>query len=126
MLVGIDPSGPSVLEVPLTGGSVPTVAWPLVLITSPADAKLGGTNPHAMALSAATAFPVRVLTFGPSPIQSVEARLDMGSWQALADAGGNLWTGTLQPSKGGTQSLEVRATAKEGTGGHAVTVEVGP
>lgn len=126
MLLALDAGSPSAREVVVSGGSVPSVSWPIVLITAPADAKLGGTNPHAAPLSAASAFEVRALAFAPGAVTAVEARLDMGAWQPLASAGGPLHEGTIQPSKGGKLGLEVRATTKEGSASHAVTVEVGP
>jgi hypothetical protein len=126
LLVALDAGSPSVREIVVSGGSVPALSWPIVLITAPADTKLGGTNPHASPLSAAVAFKVRALAFAPSPISTVEARLDMGSWQPLASAGGAVHEGMVQPSKGGKLGLEVRATSKEGTTSHAVTVEIGP
>ena len=119
-LVALDPSGPTAKIVPMS----PTVKWPLVMVTSPADAALGGTNPYAVTHS--SPIDVRALAFAPSAVTAVEARLGEGQWQAMSDAGGYFAATLPLAGATGTLKLEVRATSGGVTASHVVSVNVGP
>jgi hypothetical protein len=120
-LVSLDPSGPSARMVALEPG----VAWPLVMITSPADRDLGGGNPFATPFAPGQEMPVRALAFDPVGIDRVEARLGLGAWSALGLAERGIWVARLQaPDEAGAHRLEVRATGGSGTGFQTVALEV--
>jgi hypothetical protein len=121
MVAAVDDAGPVALEVPLDPTATPAVPWPVVMITTPADASLAGANPHAGPL-APGATPLRALAFAPGGITVVEGRVDGGGWQALQAAGGPVWAGSfVVPTGGGQHGLEVRATGPDGARSHALT-----
>lgn len=121
-LVALDATGPSAKMIEMS----PTVKWPMVMITSPAGASLGGKNPYAVTHSAKGTTEVRALAFAPAAINAVEVRLDQGPWQAMTAAGG-YWAATL-PLAGaaGSRTLEVRATSSSATASDIVSITVGP
>jgi hypothetical protein len=120
MLVAVDEAGPVAREVALDGAAASPVAWPIVVVTTPADASLAGTNPHATPLAPGTAT-VRALAFAPAGVTVVESRVDGGGWVPLQAAGGPVWEGTLVVPASGQHDLEVRATSTAGVASHAVT-----
>ncbi|MBI5494928.1 MAG: metallophosphoesterase [Deltaproteobacteria bacterium] len=125
MLAAVDDSGPRVREVPLHPAQSPSVDWPLVMITLPADHALGGTNPRAGLLPAG-AVHVRALAFAPSGVTTVETRVDQGPWQTLTAAGRGVFRGVAAvSSSAGQHRVEVRAAGNDGTSTDGITV-VGP
>jgi len=115
--------------VDLTKSSPATVDWPLVLITTPGDAGLGGTNPRAATLPPGlTDVPIRVLAFAPAGIQTVEVQVDGGPWTPLTAVDAWLWQGSFTvPATTGKRKLEARALSPGGaTGSHGITISVGP
>ncbi len=124
MLVSLDPTGPAAKTV--TATAAPS-AWPVTMITAPASATLGGTNPHAVVHHPGESLVVRALAFAAKGITSVEARLDGGAWaklSPLALAKGQ-WTGSVTLSAAvGSRTLEVRATSPEGTRSDSVVISV--
>jgi hypothetical protein len=124
-VVALDTTGPAARVYGLTKSSPATVSWPLVLITTPADADLGGTNPHAKPLAPGGSLDVRALAFDPGMVQVVEARIDSDAWVAMAAAGRPLWQLTLTaPTAAGKHKLEVRVLGSVNTGTDAVSFTV--
>jgi hypothetical protein len=126
-LVALDETGPAARLFSLSKGT-PAVGWPLVLITSPADGKLGGTNPRAAPIVAADELRVRALGLSPTGAQSADVRFaGEGSWGAMTSTDQRLWTASLTaPQQAGPHTLEVRVTSAEGIASHSITIMVGP
>jgi hypothetical protein len=127
-LVALDATGPAVRMIGLSKGSAPAVTWPIALITTPADAGLGGTNPHAKAVAPGTAgLVVRVLGFAPKGIQSAKVRVEAGGWINMTSTAPNLWQASVTaPTASGKRSLEALVTSPEGTGSHKISITVAP
>jgi len=120
-VVSLDVSGPSAKMIELT----PRVPWPVVLIASPADPDLAGSNPYAVSFSPASELDVRAIAFDPAGISAVEARLDGGSWSAMTVSEGGVWSTALPLSESAAdQSLEVRALGGSGTESQSMRVVV--
>lgn len=127
VLGALDDDGPAARSVPIDYALSPTVAWPLVLVTRPGDAKLGGTNPVAKAVKAGATMVVRSLAFAPSAVTSVRVRVDSGAWSSMTNTGPSWWTATVSaPASSGSHTVEVSATSGEGAGAGAVTISVVP
>jgi hypothetical protein len=128
MLVALDDAGPSARMVEIGQGTPPDVPWPLVMITTPADAGLGGTNPLAQSIPAGQpGLAVRLIAFAPKGVQSAEVRVDGGDWTAMTLKAPHVWQTTVTaPSTTGKRTLEARATSPEGTSAHSISVQVGP
>jgi len=126
-LVALDEEGPAARIFGLTKSSPAAVGWPLVLITAPADAGLGGTNPRAKPVTPGQAtLTVRALGFSPGGIVAAEARVDGGGWLALNGADKPLWQGSVAVPAPGKHTLDVRVLAPEGAGTHTVSFSVEP
>jgi 3',5'-cyclic AMP phosphodiesterase CpdA len=126
-IISLDVTGPSARVFNLNKSSPVTVSWPLVLITTPADVDLGGTNPHAKPVSPGATLTVRVLAFSVTGVQSTEARLGGDSWTAMTAVDSWLWQAELTaPSTAGRHTLEVLALSAEGTATHEIDIVVGP
>lgn len=92
--------------------------WPIVLITSPIDKNLGGSNPYAYPISSSAKNTIRALIFDENPVTAVQYRIDGGQWYQMTkirSVGGphsylwetNEWdTTSLSP---GNHSVEVQA-----------------
>ncbi len=97
--------------------------WPLVVISAPLDAALGGTNPYAYPVSADyDANPIRALAFDADGIEQVSWQLQDGGWNAMEHVDGPLWTGTFDATayEPGEVALEVLAEGAGGTDVHAI------
>lgn len=96
-IFAVDNDGLSVRAVALKReGAVGKLQWPVVQITAPLDARLGGTNPWAYAVSGkATNNPIRALVFSKDPVTKVTARVDSDAAFALKQVKGPLWSGTF-------------------------------
>lgn len=101
------------------GQAASPVAWPLVLVTSPGSALLGGLSPAARAFAPGEPFALRALAFAPADVAQVEASLDRGDWTPLIrQQPPQLWMGTFAaPAEQGYHALEVRAVAPGGATG---------
>lgn len=93
--------------------------WPVIVITTPLDRYLGGTNPHAYPVASSQNNKIRVLVFDTLPVKQVLYRIDgLGSWfpmakvRSLGSANSYLWETTswntlsLSP---GIHTLQVKA-----------------
>ena len=127
MLVGLDATGPSARLVSVGSSAAVKVSWPVALITTPAQADLGGTNPLAKGVPAGKAVTVRALAFSPKGVTAVQVRVDSGAWISMTAAGKPLWQASvLAPATTGKRTLEVRATSAEGSDTHKIKLLVGP
>ena len=90
--------------------------WPVIVITAPADASLGGGNPYATVVPPAIAEnPVRALTFTHGAITAVRFQIDSGSWVDMGEVSPHLWQGVFD-SNGlelGAHGLVVEAASSE-------------
>ena len=103
--------------------------WPVVLITSPMDRRLGGiVNPYAYTVTNSATNPIRALIFDPATVTQVQFRVNGGTWQPMQNMSGNsaLWQGLWNASTlaAGEYSLEVQATTGSGVRTDAVTTYV--
>jgi hypothetical protein len=110
--------------------AVQTVStWPVVLITAPVDARIGGiANPYAYNVPAVATNPVRALVFDEGTISKVQFRVDGGAtWYQMSRAasGSPVWTATWNASAlaAGLHTLEVQAVGST-TRSHAISVNV--
>lgn len=122
-LVAIDSTGPSVRLINLTAPP----EWPVVMITTPEDASLGGENPLASPLPAGGTTRVRAIAFAASGVEKVELQVaGSGNWQEMEAVGNNVYQqDAVLPATGGETSITVRATSLAGgSDTHEITVEV--
>lgn len=127
MIVGLDSTGPSVRSFAMGKGSTISLSWPQLLVTTPAHATLGGTNPWAKSVAQGSALAVRAVAFSPKGVTAVQARLGSSAWSNLSASGKHLWQSSITaPATAGKYTLEVRATSPEGADSHKVTLVVGP
>lgn len=91
--------------------------WPFVMITSPADRRLGFEQrvPDAR---------VRASVWGAARITVAECRVDDGAWRPMRDLGSGMFEGSLQPDRD-SFNLEVRVSDETGALGHD-RIEVEP
>jgi len=101
--------------------------WPMVLVTAPVDASLGGANPWACPVSVnQEANPVRALVFDVQPLLRVGFYVDDGPWQPMEEVSASVWQGSwdctsLEP---GFHQVVVSAVSPSGMSHHAIEVEV--
>jgi hypothetical protein len=103
--------------------------WPVVLITTPMDRRLGGIiNPFAYNVTNAASNPIRALVFDPSAVTLVQSRVNGGTWQSMASVSENphLWQGIWNASAlpEGEYTLDVQATTSSGVRTDTVTTYV--
>lgn len=87
-------------------------SWPMVLITAPIDAGLGGGNPYAYKVPQSwSEAPVRALVFSNQAASAVEYQVDSGTWTAMAPVSGPIWQGAMDATvlAAGRHVLRVRA-----------------
>ncbi len=128
VVLALDETGPAARVVGLAADT-PKVTWPVALITTPADPALGGTNPRAKPIAPGASLKVRAVAFAPSGIQQADVSLGSGAWTSMSARGGGqrLWAASLSaPQEPGKYTLTVSVKSAEGTGSHAISVEVGP
>lgn len=102
--------------------------WPLVLITAPVDAGLGGENPWAYTVSIHhDANPVRALVFDENPPVSVYFRVDGGEAVAMEEQAPNIWQAPWDATglSEGRHEVAVHAVSLSGSDSHTIEVEVG-
>ena len=91
--------------------------WPIAVITAPVDAKLGGTNPYAYAVSRIAANnPIRALVFSDAAITKVTAKIDGGAPIPLTNVSGSLWSGTFDGAGLASTSSHTLAVTAESAG----------
>ncbi|HOU54426.1 MAG TPA: metallophosphoesterase [Myxococcota bacterium] len=101
--------------------------WPMILVTVPADAALGGGNPRAPSLPPDwPQCPIRALVFGDQPAGEVTAQVDDREPVPLRPAGYGRFEGTLDTTglSVGQHRLRVRA-APWNRGDHEIAFRVG-
>ncbi|MFH1808030.1 MAG: metallophosphoesterase [Pseudomonadota bacterium] len=110
-LLSLD-DGVNLRHVPLLkNGDVAEADWPLVLITRPAHAELGGFNPRARTLPrGASQQLLRALVVSPQVPDEVSWQIDGGSWSAMARLGDHYQARFDCPDAAGcTVTVRVRA-----------------
>lgn len=86
--------------------------WPYVVISAPADAGLGGGNPHAYSVPPNwTDAPVRAVVFATRAPDGVEFQVNGGTWAPMAEVSPNVWQGAMDTTglEPGRHTLKVRA-----------------
>jgi MYXO-CTERM domain-containing protein len=86
--------------------------WPYVVISAPADAGLGGGNPHAYSVPPDwTEAPVRAVVFAPTAPEAVEFRVGDRAWTPMTAVRDKVWQGTMDTTgmEPGRYNLTVRA-----------------
>jgi hypothetical protein len=105
-----------------------SIPWPMVLITAPVDAELGGENPWAYAVSAeALDNPIRTLVFAPGEVQTVTAQVDDQTPFPLERGEDPRWIGMLVGTGltvGQTHTLTVVARSQEGEDSQSIRFKV--
>ncbi len=117
MLLAKDGDVVSAAPQPLTG--------PWVLVTTPADRNLGGTNPHAQALAPGEAFSLRALGFTLGHNLDLEVRLGTCETLPMTPVRPGVWEiDLISPPSPGVHAVTVRATSSEGIAEHVIEIEV--
>ncbi len=86
--------------------------WPFVLITAPADASLGGSNPYAYKVPPGwVSAPVRALVFSVPAPQGVRFHVDSGPWLPMAEVVPGVYQATFDTTglAEGEHRMRVRA-----------------
>ncbi len=131
-LVGYDSGVASAKEVQVNAEVSPSVSWPIVMITYPANSSLGDSNPNAAYYPpGTTAIVLRSMVFSPAlaTVTSVKYSVDQGAWQDLTKSVGRLWERTLslQGLQPGIHTVTVRATLSSGQyNDDQITVRMAP
>ena len=101
-LVAYDQDQPSARLVYIDAMQSPCVAWPLVFITAPANATLGGKNPYATEYAAGAPANLRAMVFPPVAsggatvkVKWASAMVDGGPHTFLTNTTGRLWEGPV-------------------------------
>lgn len=123
-------TGPAAKLVNINNTGSAIVDWPIVFITSPADSKLGGANPHAKTYSTAGSNPklqVKIYTNDASAPMNVMCNIGgSGSWNALQKTAGSFWeysipVNTLTP---GDNTVRVQAKQTGDTVESSITIKI--
>jgi hypothetical protein len=106
-IIAVDNDGVSVAEANIN-------TWPIVLITTPIDKNLGGTNPYAYQVPESETNPIRALVFDENSVTQVQYSIDGGAWYPMANVGATplweaLWDNTSLSE--GYHTIEVQATS---------------
>lgn len=117
------------VQVDATDPAVPSVKWPIVFITSPANSVLGNTtdytagNPNAHPFTTDQTIMLKTMVFSPETVTSVEYVVDNGSTpsplKTVRNSGGRVWAAGI-PLAGlskGSHTVTVTATRSNGTTG---------
>jgi calcineurin-like phosphoesterase family protein len=118
-LVGYDAGVASAKLVHVDATKSPSLDWPIVFITAPANSVLGSDNPNAKPyISGQPAPKLRTMVFSPdsATIASVAYSIDQGAWSGLNRITGRLWESSLpvQALLSGNHTVTVRATLING------------
>jgi len=123
-------TGPAAKLVKANNSSASIVDWPIVFITSPADSKLGGTNPHAKTYSTAGSNPklqAKIYTNDASAGMSVMCNIGGGdSWNAMQNTANDFWEYTI-PVKtltAGDNLVRVQARQTGDTVESSITIKI--
>ncbi len=117
-LVAHDESGPAAKQIHIDATKSPSVAWPLVFITGPANKALGGNNQTAPDFQASQAPDLRVMVFPPPAaagqvvtVARVRWMINSGAEGTLRSRSKRLWTDRLDLSglAPGTHTVTVSA-----------------
>lgn len=103
-------------------------SWPMVQITAPVDAGLGGGNPYAKLVSAQhDANPVRALVFDENTPDAVMFWVDDGEEQAMEEVAPSVWQGSFDATlyEQGVHELTVRSQSLSGSNSHTIEIELG-
>jgi len=116
--------GPAIRGVPIDEADH-TVDWPVVMITRPADAAIGGGNPLAEALERASAdHLLRAVVFSPEQLPATARyRVDQDPWQPMVLVGSHFEAWFDTPDAAGCV-LEVEASDTAGVASDTVEVEL--
>ena len=121
-LVSLDHTGPAARFVDME----PFVAWPLVLITTPANPDLGRQNPYATQYPTSGELTVRAIAFSPGGVQDVVFQLG-GYDQQGAEVSPHVFETTYAlPDAAADLTLKATATSTIGTNTDEITVNVAP
>lgn len=117
------------VQIDATDPAVPSVKWPIVFITSPANSVLGNTtaytagNPNAQPFTTDQIIMLKTMVFSPEKVTSVEYVVDNGSTPSplatVRNTNGRVWA-TGIPLAGlskGPHTVTVTATRSNGTKG---------
>jgi len=86
--------------------------WPYVLITAPADAKLGKSNPYAYSVPLGwNEAPVRAVVFSKDLPQTVEFQVDGSGWSPMAEVDTNVYQGWFDATLLAEMEHELRVRA---------------
>jgi 3',5'-cyclic AMP phosphodiesterase CpdA len=118
-LVGYDSGVASAKLVNVNAEVSPSVSWPIVMITYPANSSLGDSNPNAAYYRPGnTVIVLRSMVFSPATdaMASVKYSVDQGAWLDLKKSVGRVWESTLslQGLEPGNHRVTVRATLSSG------------
>ncbi len=122
-------TGPAAKLVKVNNAGSTIVDWPIIFITSPADSKLGGVNPHAKNYSTGGANPqlqVKIYTNEEGADMSVMCNIGGGSWNVLRNTADNFWeysipVNTLTP---GDNTVRVQAKQTGDTVESSITIKI--
>jgi hypothetical protein len=103
--------------------------WPVVLITAPMDKYLGGIfTPFVYPIPASASNPIRALVFDPTPVSSVQFRVNGGTAYPMTQVIGNpyLWEALWDAFSfsEGDYTIDVWASTGSGSRGNFITVSV--
>ncbi len=117
--------GPVTKNVPLLGDSSSlSIAWPVVMITRPANPTLGLNNPLVTNLPRATPGQIlRAGVFSPSAPSQVTFSLDQGTPQPMTLVG-NYYEAEFTTPDAGTCEIEVYAATSDGTASDTITINL--
>lgn len=122
-VLAVDDFGPTVRQIDMDhSGSVVSVAWPKVLITTPVDQGLGGGHPNDVSLPRAIGGQrLRAAVFCPGVPDDVAFRIEGGEWQTMVSVE-HWYEAEFETGTGSSMSIEVRALFDGGTDTHRITV----
>ncbi len=117
--------GPVTKNVPLIGDSSSlSIAWPVVMITRPANPGFGFGNPLATNLPRATPGQIlRAGVFSPTAPSQVTFSLDQGPAQPMTSTG-NYYEASFMTPDASTCEIQVVAVSSEGTAADTITIDL--
>ena len=114
------------VKIDATDPSLPSVTWPIVFITSPANSALGNTtsytagNPNAQTFTTDQTIMLKTMVFSPETVISVEYTVDGASTSTplatIRNTSGRVWTAGIPLAGLSKGSHTVTVTAKRNNG----------